>query len=746
MPMSEAAPRSLLVAPASHLLDRVDAAVVIVDLDGVVLYANQQCALLYGRRLEEMVGANAITFAAAPVNTELRHEIGAALRRGESWEGDFDVERGDGTVVSVHAIQSSVVDDAGELTAVLSVAVDASGQRRSREQLQRMFAVVEILRDIGETLTSGLSTERVMHTVTRAARRLSNASIAAFLERVDHDPGQFVVRVVSGRRRGSTIGTTVSSADAFIAEVLTSKTPLRFDSVVEGSDAARTLAGVMRAEVGPLRSCIVAPVRARDEEAIGVMIVAHHEPDHFSHASEQTLVDVAGQAGVAIEIARLFRAVQNEVTARRESEAVQRFFAETSALLSWSLDYPETYQRLTQLCVPFLADLCLIDVADGDRIRRVAAAHADRSKTSLVQKLLVEYAPDPFSVHPAADVVRGGRSQFAEDMTDEFLHATTKNEEHFAIVKELGFTSYMCVPLTARGRTIGALSLVSAGSGRRFGTRELELAEELARRAALAIDNARLFTERDHVARALQSSLLPPSLPAIPGMTIAARYIAAGEGNEVGGDFYDVFQSGRNAWWFVVGDVSGKGPKAASIAGLARHTLHAVAMERRSPRHLLAALHETLARGEGQGEFCTVCCALMQRVSGAPGTWRLSIACGGHPAPLVRRRDDTIQVAGLNGPLLGLPLRSFKVRQETLIVEPGDTIVMYTDGVVEAHHPGQELFGERRLADTIAQAGETVDEVADAIVTSVHAYSASEPRDDLAVLVARIDPASGEPS
>jgi PAS domain S-box-containing protein len=744
MPTPEAAPRSLFVTPASHLLDRVDAAVILVDLDGVVLYANQHCALLYGRRLEEMIGEHADKFSLAPIGPDLRAEIAAALARGESWEGDFAVERGDGTAVTVHAIDSPVVDEDGSLTAVLSVAVDGSGRRRSREQLQRMFAVVEILRDIGETLTSGLSAERVMHTVTRAGRRLTTASIGAFLERAENEPDRFEVRVVSGRRLGSTIGASLSADDPLLADLFASKMPLSFDDIVEGSDLAQSLATVMRGEIAPLRSCIVAPVRLREDDMIGALVVAHHDVEHFTRGAEQTLHDVAGQAGVAIEIARLFRAVQNEVAARRESEAVQRFFAETSALLSWSLDYPETFQRLAQLCVPFLADLCLIDIAEGDRIRRVAGAHADRSKTALVQKLLVEFAPDPFGVHPAADVVRGGRSQFAEDMTDDFLRSTTKNDVHLAIVRELGFTSYMCVPLTARGRTMGALSLVSAGSGRRFGARELELAEELARRAALAIDNARLFTERDHVARALQSSLLPPSLPTIPGMTIAARYIAAGEGNEVGGDFYDVFQSGRNAWWFVVGDVSGKGPKAASLAGLARHTLHAVAMERRSPRHLLAALHETLVRGEGQGEFCTVCCALLQRVTSTRGSWRLTIACGGHPAPVVRRRDETVELTGVHGPLLGLPLRSFKVRQETLTLEPGDTIVMYTDGVVEAHHPGQELFGERRLTETVARAGQSVDEVADDIVAAVRMYSASEPRDDLAVLVARIDPTSDD--
>src|SRR4029077_10540941 len=197
----------------------------------------------------------------------------------------------------------------------------------------------------------------------------------------------------------------------------------------------------------------------------------------------------------------------------------------------------------------------------------------------------------------------------------------------------------------ARGRTLGALTLVSSGSGRRFGPEDLALAEEFGRRAGLALDNARLYSERDHVARALQSSLLPPSLPVIPGVRVSARYRAAGEGNEVGGDFYHVFQVDANAWWLVIGDVSGKGPEAAAIAGLARHTLRAVAVQERSPSRLLAALHDALLR-DGHGEFCTVCCALL--VPDERGV-ALSVACGGHPPPIVRRADDRIEIAACTG-------------------------------------------------------------------------------------------------
>ena len=285
---------------------------------------------------------------------------------------------------------------------------------------------------------------------------------------------------------------------------------------------------------------------------------------------------------------------------------------------------------------------------------------------------------------------------------------------------------------------------MSSGSGRRFGSGDLALAEEFARRAGLAIDNARLYSERDHVARALQSSLLPPSLPEIPGARVTARYRAAGEGNEVGGDFYHVFQVDRDAWWFVIGDVSGKGPEAAAIAGLARHTLRALALHERSPRQLLVSLHDALLGGEARGEFCTVCCALFQ--PGAAGTGaNLSMACGGHPPPVVRRADGTTEIATCTGPLLGTPV-TMTFSEQSIRLDPGDAVVLYTDGVTEAHHRNQPLFGEERLVEVIARAGDDVDVIANEIITAVSDWGPVDLRDDVAVVVLRVDASADAPA
>jgi PAS domain S-box-containing protein len=738
MPAFERAPRGRLVDLGAEILDRVDAAVVVVDLDGIVLYANQFCAHLYGREPDELIGDQSARFSLEPVTHELRSEIGEKILAGKSWEGDFAVVRADDTIVEVHAVDSPVFDESGEVTGVISLAFDVTSERASQQQLRQTVAMAQILRDVGQTLVEELDADRVMQTVTDAARRLTGATVGAFV-RAGDDAGEFVVATLSGRA-AVPAGESATRADAFaLLTALHDPKPTCVDDLADGRHDAGMLDTVVAASTGPLRSCIVAPSRSRSGEVTGGLIVADPEPERFSMVDAQLVGEIADQAGIVLDIARLFHAAEHEIAARRRSEEVQRFLGETSALLSWSLDYPEGYRRLAKLCVPFVADLCLIDVADDTGIRRRAAVHADPRQAELVELLETEFVPDPFGSHPAASVVRGGRSELSTEMSDDFLRATTRSEKHYELVKALDFTSYMCVPLTARGRTLGALTLVSAGSGRRFGPQDLALAEELGRRAGLALDNARLFAERDHVARALQSSLLPPTLPAIPRVRLAGRYRAAGEGNEVGGDFYDVFQVGRNAWSLVLGDVSGKGPEAAAIAGLSRHTLRGLSMKQRTPRRLMASLHETLVNGEGQGEFCTVCCGLLQPHLQPERGARFTIACAGHPPPVIRRADGSIELMTCSGPLLGVPLRNVSFRQQVVDLLPGDIVVMYTDGVTEAHHRGQQLFGEDRLMQIVASAAPDVDVLADEIVDAVIAYGPSEPRDDIAVIVVQIE-------
>jgi serine phosphatase RsbU (regulator of sigma subunit) len=232
--------------------------------------------------------------------------------------------------------------------------------------------------------------------------------------------------------------------------------------------------------------------------------------------------------------------------------------------------------------------------------------------------------------------------------------------------------------------------MVSADSGRSFDQSDLEFAEQIAERAALAVENARLYSERSEVARTLQDSLLPEALPEIPGWEIAALYRPAGHGSEVGGDFYDIWET-ADEWLIMIGDVTGKGVGAAALTSLVRHTARAASDFDRRPAQILARVDAALRRRP----VLSVCTALCLRISMGRGT----IAAGGHPLPLSLSSKGISQV-GSPGTLLGaFPNAN---RPETLFVmKPGETLVAITDGITDTVGRNGERFGMERLRQTL---------------------------------------------
>jgi serine phosphatase RsbU (regulator of sigma subunit) len=302
--------------------------------------------------------------------------------------------------------------------------------------------------------------------------------------------------------------------------------------------------------------------------------------------------------------------------------------------------------------------------------------------------------------------------------------------------------SVMVVPMATRGRMLGALSFVSAESGRSFGERDLWLAQELASRCAIAVDNSRLYGERAHIARTLQESLLPPELPRPPGIELAARFRAAGQGFEVGGDFYDVFDSGGGGWAAVIGDVCGKGPEAAAVTALARYTVRAAAMSVREPSRILATLNEAMLRQRDDRRFCTVLYARLERT--ADGA-RLEFSSGGHPLPLIVRSDGEVLEIGTPGTLLGI-VPDPDLFDEGVDLRPGDTAILYTDGVTDAAAP-ERVRDAREMASGLDLGAErSIDDVAGQLLEAALGDGSREPRDDIAILVVRVPVESSVPA
>jgi serine phosphatase RsbU (regulator of sigma subunit) len=287
------------------------------------------------------------------------------------------------------------------------------------------------------------------------------------------------------------------------------------------------------------------------------------------------------------------------------------------------------------------------------------------------------------------------------------------------------------VMLRSAGRPLGMLE-VSDRPGREFTPRDEAILAQLGQLVSVAIAKSQAYTRERHIAHVLQRSLLPPSIPTVPGLTAAVRFIAAGEGIEVGGDFYDFFRARDTGVAALIGDVCGKGPEAASVTALARHTLRAAAAYEARPSKVLELLHRALREARDDSRFCTVAyCDLDVRDDGA----RMLLSCGGHPLPLVLRRSGAVEPVGMLGTLLGADVEPV-LADVVVNLDPGDLVVLYTDGVTEVRSGRKEIFGHRDLAELLGRCrGLAADSVAERIQDAVLAAAGGRPRDDIAILV-----------
>ena len=298
------------------------------------------------------------------------------------------------------------------------------------------------------------------------------------------------------------------------------------------------------------------------------------------------------------------------------------------------------------------------------------------------------------------------------------------------------------VMLRSAGRPLGMLE-VSDRHGRRYTPRDEAILAQLGQLASVAIAKSQAYMRERHIAQVLQRSLLPPSIPSIPGLTAAVRFIAAGEGVEVGGDFYDFFRAREGGVAALIGDVCGKGPEAASVTALARHTLRAAAAYETRPSAVLALLHRALREARDDDRFCTVAyCEFEVLEHGA----RMLLSCGGHPLPLVLRRSGAVEPVGRLGTLLGADVTPV-LNDVTVELAPGELVVLYTDGVTEVRAGREEIFGHRDLAALLGRcAGMAADTVAQRVQDAVLEAAEGRPRDDIAVLVIGPQPDADDPA
>jgi serine phosphatase RsbU (regulator of sigma subunit)/PAS domain-containing protein len=436
---------------------------------------------------------------------------------------------------------------------------------------------------------------------------------------------------------------------------------------------------------------------------------------------------------------RLAVNVFEDVTEQREHELAQAFLARASKLLGASLDPAETLDNLAKAVVPELADWCAVDMPDERGVlRRVATADRRPERTREAALIVRERSGEPALPVGPPQVMRSGRPEYYPQITDELLRAAALTPEQLELLRGVGARSAIIVPMVATTGVIGTITIGTIESARALTPRDLDLAAELGRRAGIAVEHSRIHGERSEIAATLQAALLPPRLPVVPGVAIAARFRAVGGGDTVGGDFYDLFPTSGTpqGWMVVMGDVTGKGPAAAAVTSLVRYATRTAAMYERDPSEVLHRLNDVLTGDDQDRRPCTAVCV---RVDTEDGRVRITVACAGHPPPLLTRPDGDVVPFGRPGTLLG----AFEEGHWTSVsgdLQPGESLVLFTDGVTDTRGP-EGRFGIDRLERVLAgAAGRTPEEVTAALDAALQAFQKGRQRDDVAVLVLQASP------
>ena len=462
-------------------------------------------------------------------------------------------------------------------------------------------------------------------------------------------------------------------------------------------------------------------------------------PQHIEVTARRVVIGTDDGVGILV-LQDVTERVEADKTLKR-AVLDREFLTHSGGELSKSLDYQTTLRTVSRLAVSYLCDWCTVNMAEPDgSITRATVAHVDPSKESLIVELHDSHSPHSDVITGAPRVLRSGEPELHAEIDIQLLKDAANNPEFLRIVTELGMQSCMIVPLLAHDETLGVATLVSSDAGRRYDHADLEVAGELARRAALQLYNARLFQAVDesrakfaNMARILQRSLLPPELPKMPGLDVAALYRPATDTLEVGGDFYDLFETGDGDWGVVMGDVQGHGAAAAATTALARYTLRANAMRLARPVHVLYQVNKALL-AHSEDRFLSAVFAKLGLGRGADVT----ISCAGHPKPMVIRHDGRVESAGGEGMLLGL-FAAPDLAEQTLELQPADAIVFYTDGITEAGAP-RNMLGEEGFREVLSRCvGMTAEQICASIDEVLLTWQTEKGhRDDCAVLVLRV--------
>ncbi|WP_258382595.1 SpoIIE family protein phosphatase [Streptomyces sp. NTH33] len=715
---------------------RVRVAVVQIDRGGSIAAWNEDAEELFGYAAEQVTGKPLTDLAAWPHTPGTSTGIAEALQLSR-WEGSYGIRGAHGRVIPVYASHLRVRDTGGEPSTVCLLVRD-----HERAVLQTPLRPTATT-DAGGA-PEGPSTDPfevfigspapddldglLQRTVERARDMLDGD--AAFLLLATDDETELEVRASTGlpsvRQRFARV-----PVDAGPGRYGSARMPAVHDDLTVLPGAVPLLSNT------GMRSVVTVPLKV-EGRLTGSLGVAAEAPGRYSNEEALRLQFAADRIALAVESARL-----------GELERLRRgslsFLVEASDLLAGTLDRDQTLALMAQMTVPTLATWCAVytiaDQASEPYLSYVL--HEDEELIDGIKSLLSKIPPPDPVPTPGARVWNAPGVAAHQAALRTSMRSLSLGDSHHRIGTTIGPTlatasavggETVVLPLVARNRVIGMLTL-GKPSDEHFRQEILELAEDLSRRAALALDNARLYSERTAISQSLQRSLLPPGLPHVEGVEVDVIYRAAGEGNEVGGDFYDLFPIRDGAYGFAIGDVCGTGPEAAAVTGLARHALRLLAREGFGGPAVLERLNSAILDEGARSRFLTLLYGELWPQE--DGSAQLKVVCAGHPLPLRLRQDGTVEPAAEPQPLLGV-MEDLELYEQTVTLDPGDVLLCVTDGVTERRE-GTRMLGDDGLADVLTTCtGLTAGAVAARIMRAVERFASDAPSDDMAILAMRV--------
>ncbi|MER5867032.1 SpoIIE family protein phosphatase [Kitasatospora sp. NPDC002040] len=679
-------------------------AVVQVDEQGLVRSWNPDAEVLFQLPAEQALDRPWSSYVHWPANGPALPETLRLAR----WEGGFSIRPGgaDGPEAEVYAVQVRVRDTHG-VPSTLCLLVRETDRAVLRSPATGSDAPVGI--EPLDLLVGHIAPDDLgglLQRIVERARDLLDAD-AAYLLLTTDDETEFELRAATGLpgagRRHAPI-----PVDSGAGRYDSARLPAVHEDLAVRPNVAPLLAG------SGLRSLITVPLKV-DGRLTGSLGVAAAAPGRYDNEDALRLQFAADRVALALESARL-----------TELERLRRgslsFLVEASDLLAGTLEHGQTLALMAQMAVPTLATWCAVYTTHDSGADLAFVLHQDEDRIDQLRALL-DKTPAP---------------EASPDNGVRFWNAPVETARQGGQADSPGLTGLLgetvVLPLAARNRVIGLLVL-GVSTGQRFRQEMLELAQDLSRRAALALDNSRLYSERTATSQAFQRALLPPELPKIPGVEVEVFYQAAGEGNEVGGDFYDIFPIREGTYGFAIGDVCGTGPEAAAVTGLARHALRLLAREGLDGPQLLGRLNTAILDEGSRSRFLTLLYG--ELTPRADGSTELSLVCAGHPLPLRLTVDGRVDAAATPQPLLGV-MDELDLVAEQFVLHPGEVLLCVTDGVTERRE-GQRMLGDDGLAAVLSGCtGLTAGAVAARVQRAVERFAPEPPSDDMAILTLRI--------